>query len=377
VNCGDAVVFTDPTPTDACDQSVSFSVLSTSSTTNSDGSVDSCTTWQAVDDCGNSAECTQCIHINPCATLFCSYTQGFWGNSGGHDCYGNSKPQLINDLLSTPLVIGCNGNTMTFGIGEGQCVIDRLPGGGPSVAITGNNTCNSIVGIALHSGTPARFRNTLLAQTIALELNVRYDVNLGGVQITGQYMTTQDASPCDSTNAAPSGSPSVQTIPQSVITYLGSNNTVNDLLQLANDALCGAYVPSAGNPTLSDITKALDAFNQGFDECRFLLGFSNTLRNGAVVNTPASEDAISVLAYPNPFNSNTNITFSVSAASADVKVEVFNSIGEHVATLFHGAVEGGVMYTVEFNGTNIPAGIYTYRIISGNESYVDKLTLIK
>jgi hypothetical protein len=55
------------------------------------------------------------------------------------------------------------------------------------------------------------------------------------------------------------------------------------LLQLANDALCGAYVPSPGNPTLSDINKALTAFNEGFDECRFLIGFSNTLRAGAQI----------------------------------------------------------------------------------------------
>jgi hypothetical protein len=265
---------------------------------------------------------------------------------------------------------------MTFGVGRGQCEIDRLPGGGPPAAITGNNTCNSIVGIALHND--GRFRNVLLAQTIALELNVRYDADLANVEITGQYMTTMDASPCDSANAAPvPNSEQVHTIPQSVINYLGANNTVADLLQLANDALCGAYVPSAGNPTLSDIAAALDAFNRGFDECRFLVGFSNTLRAGTVAPSPASEDAIAVLAYPNPFNSNTNITFSVSTSNDDLKVEVFNSIGERVATLFRGAVEAGVMYTVEFSGANIPAGIYTYRIISGNESFVDKLTLIK
>src|SRR4029079_15800832 len=34
VACGDPVIFTDPTPTDACDQNVSFSVFSTSSVTN-------------------------------------------------------------------------------------------------------------------------------------------------------------------------------------------------------------------------------------------------------------------------------------------------------------------------------------------------------
>jgi len=354
-------------------------VIGTTDTTYADGSSDHCRTWEATDDCGNSAQCTQCIHVNACPqALFCSYTQGFWGNSGGYDCTHTNKLTLINQLLSTPLVIGCNNNTMTFGVGEGQCVIDRLPGGGPSAVITGNNTCNSIVGIALHSGNPARFRNVLLAQTIALELNVRYSTGLGNVAITGQYMTTVDATPCDTPNAVPSGSPSVRTISQTVINYLGANNTVNDLLALANQALCGALTPGPGVPTLSDINGAVDAFNEGFDECRFLVGFSNTLRSGAVVNpAPASDDAIAVLAYPNPFNTNTNITFSVGQSNDNVKVEMFNAIGERVAILFNGAVEADRMYTVEFNGANMPAGIYTYRILSGNESFVDKVTLIK
>jgi hypothetical protein len=376
IACDDPIVFTDPTPTDACDQNVSFVVFSTSDTTYADGSSDHCTTWEATDDCGNSSQCTQCIHVNACPQdLFCGYTQGFWGNSGGHDCTGADKLTLINQLLSTPLVIGCGGNTMTFGIGQGQCVIDRLPGGGPSVAITGNNTCNSIVGIALHSGNPARFRNTLLAQTIALELNTRYDGNLGDLEITGQYMTTVDAEPCDTPNAVPSGPPSVRSIPQTVLTYLGSNNTVADLLVLANNALCGAYTPSAGNPTLSDINKAVSAFNEGFDECRFLVGFSNTLRDGAQIAT--NDSPLSLTAYPNPFNTSTMISFSMDKDYDNLKLEIFNATGEVVAVPFNGSTTEGVTYTVEFNGNNFPAGVYIYRISAGSDTYYDKLMLIK
>jgi len=377
INCNDPVIFTDPTPSDLCDPNVSFAVFSTSDTTYADGSQDHCTTWEATDACGNSSQCTQCIHVNPCVQdLFCSYTQGFWGNSGGHDCTGADKLTLINQLLSTPLIIGCNGNTMTFGVGEGQCVIDRLPGGGPSVAITGNNTCNSIVGIALHSGTPARFRNTLLAQTIALELNIRYSTGLGNVQITGQYMTTVDAQPCDTPNAAPvPNSEQLHTIPQTVITYLGANNTVADLLVLANNALCGAYVPSPGNPTLTDINSALDAFNEGFDECRFLVGFSNTLRAGTQVVNHYSP--ISLTAYPNPFNTSTIISFSMDKSYDNLKLEIFNATGEVVAVPFNGSTEEGATYTVEFDGNNYPAGVYIYRISAGTDTYFDKLILIK
>jgi hypothetical protein len=344
---------------------------------NSDGSEDHCRTWTATDACGNSSTCTQCIHVDPpCQTLYCGFTQGFWGNSGGTDCNGQTKVQILTAALATPLSVGCYPDSNYFFVGAGnyQCILDRLPGGGPSAQIFGNNTCNSIVGIALHNGNPARFRNVLLAQTISLILNTRYDVNLGGLQIGGIYMTTEDASGCGPT-AVPAGNPQVHVIPQSVITYLGSNNTVNDLIALANAALCGSYVPGPGDPTIGDINKAVTAFNEGFDECRFLVSFSNTLREGAMVENTNS--GFSMIAYPNPFNSQTTIEFTTDKASDNVKLEIFNTAGAQVAVLFNGPVEQGSNYKVSFNGEKYPAGVYTYRVSTGSETYFDKLILIK
>mgnify|MGYP003336832727 CR=1 FL=1 len=368
-------MFGTPTASDACDVSPTITELSTDTTTNNDGSITYCRHWSATDDCGNSTECTQCITVQCPQSLYCGFTQGFWGNSGGYDCYNHSTQQILTALLTTPLVVGCNPNTFTVGVGDYQCVIDRLPGGGPSAPIFGTNTCTSIVGIALHSGNPARFRNTLLAQTITLMLNARYDVNLGGLHITGTYMTTQDADGCGPT-AVPAGNPSVSVIPQSVITYLGANNTINDLIALANAALCGAYVPSAGTPTLGDINKALDAFNQGFDECRFLVSFSNTLRSDASMQS-SSTSSFSMIAYPNPFNSQTSIEFTTDKASANTKVEIFNAEGQQVAVLFNGPTLESTNYRVDFDGTKYASGVYTYRITTDTESYFDKLILIK
>jgi hypothetical protein len=198
---------------------------------------------------------------------------------------------------------------------------------------------------------------------------------LANVQITGQYMTTVDATPCDTPNAVPSGSPSAHTIPQTVIAYLGANNTVADLLVLANNALCGAYVPSPGNPTLSDINNAVDAFNEGFDECRFLVGFSNTLRSDAQLSDHTGP--LSLTAYPNPFNTSTVISFSMDKSYDNLKLEIFNSTGQVVAVPFNGSTEEGVTYSVEFDGNNYPAGVYIYRVSAGNDTYFDKLILIK
>ncbi|HLG34513.1 MAG TPA: T9SS type A sorting domain-containing protein, partial [Bacteroidia bacterium] len=368
--------FTDPTSSDNCG-TPTVVISDSSSVTNPDGSEEHCRTWTATDACGNTSTCTQCIHRDPpCVdTLYCGFTQGFWGNAGGQDCHGQTTTQILQSLLTTSLNIGCNPNTFTVGVGDYQCILDRLPGGGPSAQIFGTNTCNSIVGIALHSGNPARFRNVLLAQTITLMLNARYDVNLGGLQIGGIYMTTQGSDGCDST-AVPVGSPQVYVIPQSIITYLGANNTVNDLLALANDALCGAYVPGPGDPTLGDINKALDAFNQGFDECRFLVSFSNTLRDGAIIESD-NNDSFSMIAYPNPFNSQTSIEFTPDNSCDNLKLEIFDAAGAQVAILFNGPAQEGSTYKVDFNGANYPAGVYIYRINTGSETYYDKLILIK
>jgi hypothetical protein len=312
-----------------------------------------------------------------CVTeLYCGFTQGFWGNAGGRDCNQLTTTEILTNLLTTALDIGCSPNTLTIGAGDVQCVLDRLPGGGPSAAISGNNTCNNIVGIALHSGNPARFRNTLLAQTITLMLNTRYDVNLGALNIGGIYLTTLDADGCGPSAVPVPNTEQVHTIPQSVITYLGSNNTINDLLALANAALCGSYVPSVGNPTLSDINKAVAAFNEGFDECRFFVSFSNTLRQGEVI-TGNGSNSFSVIAYPNPFNSQTSIEFTTAQANDNLKVEIFNATGEKVAVLFNGPTGESATYRVDFNGAKYSAGVYICRISTDTEAYFDKLILIK
>jgi hypothetical protein len=373
--CGDPFAFGTPTADDACSGAATVIETSTDTTENSDGSTTYCRHWEATDACGNASNCTQCITVVCVGNLYCGFTQGFWGNAGGRDCHQQTTTEILTALLATDLNIGCypDSNYLHIGAGDVQCVLDRLPGGGPAASIFGNNTCSSIVGIALHSGNPARFRNVLLAQTITLMLNVRYDANLGPLPITGIYMTTIDADGCDST-AIPTGDPEVYTIPQTIIDYLGSNNTVNDLIALANAALCGTYTGGPGLPTIGDINKAVSAFNEGFDECRFLVNFSNTLREGTITEP---NYGFSMIAYPNPFNSMTSIDFTTDKAYSNVKVEVFSTTGELVATLFNGPVTEGGAYRTNFNGAKYSSGVYTYKITTDTEAYFDKLILIK
>jgi hypothetical protein len=79
--------------------------------------------------------------------------------------------------------------------------------------------------------------------------------------------------------------------------------------------------------------------------------------------------------YPNPFNPNTMISYSLPLAS-NVKISVYNAIGETVKILENGFKSAG-NYSVSFNAANMPSGIYFYRIEAGTFSQVRKMMLLK
>ena len=79
--------------------------------------------------------------------------------------------------------------------------------------------------------------------------------------------------------------------------------------------------------------------------------------------------------YPNPFNPATTIDYSV-ASKGHVTLEVFNLLGEKIATLIDGNFEAG-SYTIDFDATNLNSGIYFYKLTSNTQVLTLKMTLIK
>ncbi|MBN1894887.1 T9SS type A sorting domain-containing protein [bacterium] len=79
--------------------------------------------------------------------------------------------------------------------------------------------------------------------------------------------------------------------------------------------------------------------------------------------------------YPNPFNPVTTIEYSVPAAS-QVRLTVYNMVGQRVATLVDGRVDAG-SHTVQFDASNLTSGIYIYRLQTADKTMTRKLTFIK
>jgi|GEM_PF-2992465 len=79
--------------------------------------------------------------------------------------------------------------------------------------------------------------------------------------------------------------------------------------------------------------------------------------------------------YPNPFNPSTVIRFALPKES-DVKISIYNVLGQEVKTLFNGNLDAG-FHQVEFYADNLSSGIYIYWIQANNYSSIKKMMLLK
>jgi len=96
-------------------------------------------------------------------------------------------------------------------------------------------------------------------------------------------------------------------------------------------------------------------------------------RTGADVSGPLSYELSQN--YPNPFNPSTTIEYSIPMQS-HVTMNVFDILGREVAALVNEKKEAG-RYSVKWDATRIPSGIYFYRLQAGAFSNTKKLVMLK
>ncbi len=84
--------------------------------------------------------------------------------------------------------------------------------------------------------------------------------------------------------------------------------------------------------------------------------------------------------YPNPFNAATTIFYELPKAS-QVKLEIFNVLGQKVATLIDDEETAGIHSAVwdgtDESGTNVASGMYLYRITMSDFTSEKKMVMLK
>lgn len=79
--------------------------------------------------------------------------------------------------------------------------------------------------------------------------------------------------------------------------------------------------------------------------------------------------------YPNPFNPSTNIKYDLPKEGL-VTLRVYDILGKEVKTLVNEFERAGT-YKITFNASDLPSGIYFYRLSSKNFNQVKKFILLK
>jgi len=106
------------------------------------------------------------------------------------------------------------------------------------------------------------------------------------------------------------------------------------------------------------------------------IGCDGIVLRNAENSTVTMSDNATVTAYPNPFNVNSTIAFTLTNDD-DVTLEVYTATGVKVAVLFDGAVKARQTNSVSLDGSNLADGMYIYRLVTSAGTYTGSLNRIK
>jgi hypothetical protein len=114
---------------------------------------------------------------------------------------------------------------------------------------------------------------------------------------------------------------------------------------------------------------AENLFNQGSSQY-----FGKSATKSKEENNEVNEFAL-LENFPNPFNPTTSIKYRIPEDSF-VELRIFDILGREIITLINEKQEAG-NHTVQFDASNLPSGIYIYRIVSGTFTATKKMILLK
>ena len=84
----------------------------------------------------------------------------------------------------------------------------------------------------------------------------------------------------------------------------------------------------------------------------------------------------SISSLPNPTTGQSFVTFNVAQAEMTT-LEVYDITGKMVDAIFSGVAQPNADYRFEFNGNDLPNGIYLYRLTTESEVKIEKFMIAR
>ncbi len=108
--------------------------------------------------------------------------------------------------------------------------------------------------------------------------------------------------------------------------------------------------------------------------------YFDDLVRAKVVNVATEDDQVPTSFaldqnYPNPFNPTTQIRYTTDQ-SGQIELKVYNLLGVEVATLVDQVQPAGE-HAVSFDGSDLPSGVYLYRLTQGTKISTKQMMLVK
>lgn len=130
------------------------------------------------------------------------------------------------------------------------------------------------------------------------------------------------------------------------------------------DDNCGVAITAEGDVLMTSLG-LLESGNQ-----------SGQGDNPLIVSKDEVEDNFTLIGnYPNPFNPKTTITFTIPERSS-IEIEIYDILGKEVKHYPKSLFDGG-RNSIEFDGSNLPTGVYFYNLNFGSFTKLGRMVLIK
>ena len=146
-------------------------------------------------------------------------------------------------------------------------------------------------------------------------------------------------------------------------------------IEMTDRALFADYLTSGNETRLLVITPETDklfSFSGDFEITEIIVANS---QYEVSVDLPLATSYSLSEAYPNPFNPTTTMTLTMPL-SGDIRVEVYNLLGQVVSTLASGYMEGGT-YTLTWDASDASSGMYFVKAQADGFTTTQKLMLVK